>query len=75
MKLDDFIRTHYDLTSIQNGGGTHIVLHRVGSDSTLIIMDEFLQHFYDMGDRGYLVGKAKQIYKDTKDNKNKIKSY
>jgi hypothetical protein len=75
LKLEDFTRTHYDLTSITNGGGTYIVLHRIGSDSSLIISNEFLEHFYDMGKRRYLVGMAKQIYNETKENRDKIKEY
>jgi hypothetical protein len=73
MKLEDFIRTKYDLKEESAIGGVSIILDRVGSDSTTVILPEFIQHFYDMGERGYLIGRAMQLYEETKSMKEWIK--
>jgi hypothetical protein len=66
MKIEDFERTKYDLKTESAIGGVYIVLERCGSDSTTVILPEFIQHFYDMGERGYLIGRAKELFNETK---------
>lgn len=70
MDIEDFLRTKYDIKSISHTGGTCIILSRVGSDSSCIILPSVIEHFYDMGDMKYLVGNAKKLYELTKHDRN-----
>lgn len=69
------LRTHFDLCSVSNVGGTYMILNRIGSNGTIVILPQAIEHFYDLGDRGYLVGKAKELYNKTKENRNAIHKF
>jgi cupin superfamily acireductone dioxygenase involved in methionine salvage len=69
MKLDDFLRTKYDLWKESNIGGVCIQLTRDKERANIIVLPSNIKHFYDLGERGYLIGRAKQLYNETKSMK------
>lgn len=60
-KKEIFIEEEVKYDLLKEEGGA-IYLTRDGENCNVLITNEFKEHFFDMGDRGYLVNKAYELY-------------
>lgn len=54
----------YDLLKYEGGA---FYLTRDGDNANVIIINQFKEHFFDMGERGYLINKALDLYNELKE--------
>lgn len=69
VSFERFLKTKYDLWRESTIGGVCIQLTRDYERANVIILPSYIKHFYWLGDNGYLIKKAKQLYNETKSMK------